>query len=75
MSQQYNQPMPIHIYRNTKKKKIGCKIKTDKITGTTTTGDTVIGDLLDRNMILIPIAIDPFVPLAAPDQYPSNLSL
>jgi hypothetical protein len=43
------------------KKKIGRENKTDKITGTTsTTGDTVIGDLLDRNMILIPIAIDPF---------------
>jgi hypothetical protein len=47
----------------------------DKITDTTATGDTVIGGLLDRNMILIPIAIDPFVPSAAPDQYPSNLSL
>jgi hypothetical protein len=43
-----------------RKKKIGRENKTDKITGTTTTGDTVIGDLLDRNMILIPIAIDPF---------------
>ena len=44
------------------KKKIGRENKTDKITGTTTTGDTVIGDLLDRNinMILIPVAIDPF---------------
>jgi hypothetical protein len=41
-------------------KKIGRKNKTNKITDTTTTGDTVIGDLLDRNMILIPIAIDPF---------------
>jgi hypothetical protein len=37
-----------------KKKKIGRENKTNKITGTTT------GDLLDRNMILIPIAIDPF---------------
>jgi hypothetical protein len=43
-----------------KKKKIGRENKTNKITGTTTTGDTVIGDLLERNMILIPIAIDPF---------------
>ena len=42
------------------KQKIGRENKTDKITGTTTTGDTVIGDLLDHNMILIPIAIDPF---------------
>ena len=42
------------------KKKIRRKNKTDKITGTITTGDTIIGDLLDRNMILIPIAIDPF---------------
>jgi hypothetical protein len=44
------------------KKKIGRENKTDKITGTSTTGDTVIGDLLDRNinMILIPVAIDPF---------------
>jgi len=43
-----------------KKKKIGHENKTNKITGTTTTRDTVIDDLLDRNMILIPIAIDPF---------------
>jgi hypothetical protein len=42
------------------KKKIGRENKTDKITGTTTTGDNVFGDLLDRNMTLIPIAIDPF---------------
>ena len=35
------------------KKKIGRENKTDKITGATTTGDTVIGDLLERNMILI----------------------
>jgi hypothetical protein len=48
-----------HLQRY-EKKKIGREIKTDKITGTTTTGDTVIGDLLDRNMILIPVAIDPF---------------
>jgi len=41
-------------------KKIGRENKTEKITGTTTTSDTVIGDLLDRNMILITIAIDPF---------------
>ena len=52
--------MPTHIYRNTKKKKIGHENETNKITGTTTTRDTVIDDLLDRNMILIPIAIDPF---------------
>ncbi len=52
--------MPTHINRNTKKKKIGRENKTGNITGTTTTGDTFIGDLLDRNMILIPIAIDPF---------------
>jgi hypothetical protein len=43
-----------------KKKKIGRKNKTDKITGTTTTGNTFIGNLLDHNMILILIAIDPF---------------
>ena len=49
--------MPIHVYRNMKKKKIRRGNKTYKISGTTTTGDTVIGDLLDRNMILIPIAI------------------
>jgi hypothetical protein len=42
------------------KTKIGCENKTNNITGTITTGDTVIGDLLDHNMILIPIAIDPF---------------
>ena len=51
--------MPIHIYRNTKKK-ISRNNKTDSTTGITTTGDTVIGDLLDRNMVLIPLAIDPF---------------
>jgi hypothetical protein len=35
-----------HLQRY-EKKKIGRENKTDKITGTTTTGDTVIGDLLD----------------------------
>jgi len=48
-----------HLQKN-EKKKIGCENKTDKITCTTTTGNTVIGNLLDRNMMLIPIAIDPF---------------
>ena len=42
------------------KKKIGRENKTDKIAGTTTISDTIIGDFLHRNMIKIPIAIDPF---------------
>lgn len=41
------------------KKKIGRDNKTDPSTGTITIGDTVIGDLHNRNMVLIPMAIDP----------------
>jgi hypothetical protein len=52
--------MPTHICRNTKKRRSDAKNKTDKIKGTTTTGNTVIDDLLNHNMALIPIAIDPF---------------
>jgi hypothetical protein len=42
------------------KKKIGRDNKTNSTTGTTTNGDTVICKLLDRNMVLIPLAINPF---------------
>jgi hypothetical protein len=42
------------------KKKIGRDNKTNSTTGTTTNGNSVIGDLLDRNMVLIPLANDPF---------------
>jgi hypothetical protein len=41
------------------KKKIGRDNKTDPTTGTITVGDTLIGDLLTHNMVLIPLAIDP----------------
>jgi hypothetical protein len=41
------------------KKKIGRDNKTDQTTGTMTIGDTVIGDLHTRNMLLIPLALDP----------------
>jgi hypothetical protein len=41
------------------RKKIGRDSKTNSTTGITTTGNTVIGDLLDCNMVIIPLAIDP----------------
>ena len=41
------------------KKKIGRDNKTDPTTGIITVGDTIIGELLTRNMVLIPLAIDP----------------
>jgi hypothetical protein len=41
------------------KQKIGRDNKTDPTTGTITVGDTIIGDLLTRNMVLIPLAINP----------------
>jgi len=42
-----------------KEKKLGCDNKTNPTTGITTIGDTVIGYILDQNMILLPLAIDP----------------
>ncbi len=41
------------------KKKIGRNNKTDPATGIITVGDTLLGDLLTHNMVLIPLAIDP----------------
>ena len=41
------------------RKKLGRTNKTDPSTSTITHSDTVIGDLLNRNMLLIPFAIDP----------------
>jgi hypothetical protein len=41
------------------KKRLGCNNKTHPTTGITTIGDIVIGNLLDRNMILPPLAIEP----------------
>jgi len=41
------------------RKKLGRTNKTDPSTSTMTHGDTVIGNLLNRNMLLIPFAIDP----------------
>jgi hypothetical protein len=52
--------MPIHIYRNMKKTKIGRDNKTNTTTGKVTVSNSIIGDLLYCNMILIPLAIDPF---------------
>ena len=41
------------------RKKLGRTNKTDPSTSIITHGDTLIGDLLHRNMLLIPFAIDP----------------
>ncbi len=38
---------------------IGRDNKTNPTTGTITVGDTIIGNLLTRNMVLIPLAINP----------------
>ena len=52
--------MLIHINKNTKRKKEEARTKkTNPTTGITTIGDTVIGGILDQNMILFPLAIDP----------------
>lgn len=53
--------MLIHINKNTKrkKKKLGRDDKTNPTKGITNIGDTVIGGILDQNMILFPLAIDP----------------
>ena len=42
------------------KRRLGCNDQTHLTTGITTIGDTVIGNhVLDQNMILLPLAIDP----------------
>ncbi len=41
-------------------KKLGCNNKKKTSTGISTIGDKVIGNILAKNMILIPLAIDPF---------------
>jgi hypothetical protein len=45
--------------QNYERKKLGRTNKTDSSTSTITRGDTLIGDLLHQNMLLIPFAIDP----------------
>jgi hypothetical protein len=42
------------------RKKLGRNNKKNRTTGTSTIGDKVIGNILTKNMILIPLAIDPF---------------
>jgi hypothetical protein len=42
-----------------KKKKLRHDNKTNPTTGTTTIGNTVICDILDQHMILLPLVIDP----------------
>lgn len=54
--QPHQTPMPIHIYRNTKRRSSNESTLTK---GITTIGDTVIGDILDQVMILLPLTIDP----------------
>jgi len=44
--------------QNNERKKLGRTNKTDASTSTITRGDTLISDLLHRNMLLIPFAID-----------------
>jgi hypothetical protein len=48
-----------HLQKS-KNKNIGHNNKINTTTGTTTTGDTIIVNLLDSNMVLIPLAIYPF---------------
>jgi hypothetical protein len=45
--------------QNYERKKLGCTNKTVTSTSTISRGDTLIGDLLHQNMLLIPCAIDP----------------
>jgi hypothetical protein len=47
-----------HLHKH-KQTKLGRNNK-KKTTGTSTIGDRVIGDILAKSMILIPLAIDPF---------------
>jgi hypothetical protein len=62
-----------------KKKKLGRDNNTNPRTGITTIGNTVIGDILDQNKILLPLAINPhgrFVPILQHflfDTPPTNL--
>jgi hypothetical protein len=49
-----------HKRKKLGRKKLGCNNKKKTTTGTSTIGDRVIGDNLAKNMILIPLAIDPF---------------
>ncbi len=48
-----------HLQKH-KRKKLGRNYKKKTTTGTSAIGDRVIGDILAKNMILIPLAIDPF---------------
>ena len=52
--------MPIHIYRNMKKRRLAATTKPTQPQAPPPLVTIIIGDLLDRNMVLIPLAIDPF---------------
>jgi hypothetical protein len=47
------------IVQKYERKKLGCINKTDTSTSIITRGNTLIGNLLHQNMLLIPFAIDP----------------
>ncbi len=49
-------PIPAHIYRSTDARYL---VQNKSTTSIVTSGDTLIGNLLDQNMLLIPFAIDP----------------
>jgi hypothetical protein len=50
--------MPTHLQKY-ERRKLGPINKTDASTSIITQGDTLIGDLLNRSMLLIPFVIDP----------------
>ena len=50
--------MPVDIYRNTKSRSSDTTTKNYLTTGITTNGNTVIGSILDQNVIMLPLEIE-----------------